>query len=165
MDFAELSISSSTKRARSASWAAMRVLAVAELLPACGALSQHTTVVDILDASPMVRRDVDRVLAAGIRKLSRCADPISPLIRSGSGRAHIVMEVVGETWRDIEVSSAQVTSRFGSEFNSCVETALRGTAFVPASGHYSLRVSLSMYIDSDKDHHLLRPQQLAEVRR
>ncbi len=115
-------------------------------------MSQHTTVVDILDASPMVRRDVDRVLAAGVRKMSRCADQIRPRIRSGSGRADIVMEVVGEPWRDIEVRSAQVTSRFGAGFNACVESVLRGTVFVPASGTYSLRVSLSMYIDPKTSH-------------
>jgi hypothetical protein len=119
-------------------------LIIAALLSAC--VSTSTKLVEFSRLSPMVARDVTRVMVSDSHKMSRCT---RSLIRSGErASADVVIEVYGERGRDIDVRSAVVGSRFGPEFNACIEEALRSTVFVPSSGDYALRVSMRVYVDS-----------------
>jgi hypothetical protein len=126
------------------------MLVLSALLSACGTISTNTKLVEFSKLSPRVANDVTRVMVSDSHKISRCADPIRLLIRTGErASADVVIEIYGERGHDIDVRSAAVGSRFGSEFNACVESALRSTVFVPAHGDYAIRVSMRVYIDSD----------------
>jgi hypothetical protein len=129
----------------------MRAIATALLLSCKPDAVEPIDIAVIDKTEPAAALDLAKVIHVDTPQLSRCADPVRPmvpLLEPGKSRVGVVVRAIGKQGHALSIRTMSVAPVSSGSFTECVTRVLDGTGEVHASADYALTVRIHLCVQS-----------------